>query len=259
MNIQQFNNLLINPDKISADTLPILEQLSSEFPYCQSVRILYLLGLRKERDHRFERYLPVVAAFSPDRSRLREWINEIDEGTDKILDRPPYTSVSRSDEPGIPDIDIREKEILEEQLKLLEEQIQMSLEEIELRKTQLRELIREKKAIIGKRENTVGSGSDMDDKLPKSLPKDEMLDDFLENQKSPHSHPEFFNPVEKAHRSLIDSEDIVSETLAKILVTQGNSQKAIKIYKKLSLKYPEKSSYFAGQIKKLNKESSKNN
>jgi len=39
--------------------------------------------------------------------------------------------------------------------------------------------------------------------------------------------------------------------MAKIYANQGAANKAIKAYKLLSLKYPEKSIYFANQIKKL--------
>lgn len=49
---------------------------------------------------------------------------------------------------------------------------------------------------------------------------------------------------------------IISETLASLLVKQGHKKKAIKMYKELSLKNPEKNSYFAAQIDKL-KESDK--
>lgn len=44
---------------------------------------------------------------------------------------------------------------------------------------------------------------------------------------------------------------VVSETLAKMMANQGHITEAIDIYNQLILLYPEKSSYFADQIKKL--------
>ncbi len=56
-----------------------------------------------------------------------------------------------------------------------------------------------------------------------------------------------------AKESLVDNEEFVTETLAEIYASQGNFNKAKRAFELLSLKYPEKSIYFAARIKKLGK------
>ena len=50
-----------------------------------------------------------------------------------------------------------------------------------------------------------------------------------------------------------ENDDIITETLAKVYAKQEHFEKAILAYQKLSLKYPQKSSYFADQIKVIKK------
>ena len=59
--------------------------------------------------------------------------------------------------------------------------------------------------------------------------------------------------VAEANKSIQQSDDIVSETLAKLLAKQGSNKKAIQMYKRLSLIFPKKSSFFAKKIAKLKK------
>lgn len=61
----------------------------------------------------------------------------------------------------------------------------------------------------------------------------------------------FFNPVNMAKKSVQESDEFITETLARIYAKQGNIPKAIRAYQKLSLKFPEKTAYFAALIEEL--------
>jgi hypothetical protein len=90
---------------------------------------------------------------------------------------------------------------------------------------------------------------------PKSkVPAHELIDKFIEQEpRITPSKSAFYSPVNMAKRSIQETEDIITETLANIYAQQGNFQKAIQFYEKLSLKFPEKSRYFAALIEDLTK------
>ncbi len=56
-----------------------------------------------------------------------------------------------------------------------------------------------------------------------------------------------------ARQSVLEDATLVTETMARVYAKQGQIGKARKAYKLLALKYPEKSTYFAAQLKQLGK------
>ena len=87
------------------------------------------------------------------------------------------------------------------------------------------------------------------DPLPKTERREKaenIIDKFIREQPSIQKPlAEFYSATVMAAKSLAEDEELVTETLAQIYMKQENYRKAIKIYEKLSLLYPEKSDKFA--------------
>jgi tetratricopeptide (TPR) repeat protein len=237
MDQREFISFIREPQTLNKSSLPDIEKLASEFPYCQSLKILYLLNLRMINHVLYTEELKSTAARIADRKRLKELIKnlkreavEIPEVIDEMEEAKPL-AIS---DPIVPVIEQDE----EERLRALKQILEDRLEEIAgEKKTGTPEVELEEKPVV-----TDSS-------------KEDLIDRFIREQPSiSRSKADFFDPVKMAKSSLEEKDDIVSETLAQIHAQQGNTDKAIEIYRKLSLKYPEKSSYFAAQIKKFSTE-----
>ena len=83
----------------------------------------------------------------------------------------------------------------------------------------------------------------------------QLIDRFIANNPT-ISRPkkEFFTPETAAKKSEHLPEQLATETLATVYLNQGNTEGAIRIYERLILKFPEKSSYFVSLIEKTRNE-----
>lgn len=101
---------------------------------------------------------------------------------------------------------------------------------------------------------------------PKEEPKEKvnkmkLIDRFLEDQPkiTPRKKEDKYDEPQTSSRASIDvsamgsevGDDFITETLAQVYKQQGYLDKAISAYEILSLKYPEKSSFFADQISEI--------
>jgi hypothetical protein len=239
MDRQQFISYIHDPAKLDSSTLEGVKELTDRFPYCQSLQILHLLNLQQTNSVLYDEYLASTAAYIADRKRLRQLITELkteerelktEDRESKIEDRVQPEARSLQPEEKAPIVPVVEEDE-EARLKRLKQIVEARLKQIALEKDEIPEP-----------EDPV-------------LTKEELVDKFIKEEPSiSRPKPEFFNPVKEAKSSQEDRAGLVTETLARIHIQQGNIDKAIEIYRKLSLNFPEKSSYFAAQIEKLSTE-----
>ena len=82
---------------------------------------------------------------------------------------------------------------------------------------------------------------------------DQLIDKFIKESPSIKRRTESDNMSDLSKNSTSWDPDTASEYLAQIYLDQGNPRRAITIYEALSLKFPEKKSYFAGLIQEIKK------
>lgn len=224
-----------HPEMIDGQDVGKLEALVKRYPYFTVAQVLLAVGMERGSHARSLQQLRSAAAMTPNRNVLRRLCTQLpDEYTPQTVDNEIITEKTIL----IPEINLgdtvedinREMAVLEEKKKSLDE---------------LKAIIENKIAELEKKKKS-------SQKDEKNLSKTEIIDKFIaENPSISRPKQEFFNPISAAQESVIDQENIVSETLAMIYEKQGYYQKSISIYEKLKLKYPEKSIIFAGRINAL--------
>ena len=97
----------------------------------------------------------------------------------------------------------------------------------------------------------------IDDSLPKEINQERLIYKFIADTPKIGLAKDQKKSVDLTQKQQFDDKSLMTETLAKIYVKQGKFKNAIKAYEILALKYPEKSSLFANQIKKIKKAQNK--
>lgn len=255
----RFDNLILwlkNPEQLDRDSLLQLKALLDEYPCFTVARILYLKNLLALNDLRFSKELILTAMSVPDRKRLYYFI----EG--KTLPESPYTQENELESgEGFSIID-RFLNLAETKDKTIEKPLVEKTPDTEMTPDIPQE------SVIPQESNfsldyasylTQADSTDEDSAL--TMPGQDLIDAFLKNDTDsepymPRLKKESSEDLKETDQnSFIEdlSEDTFTETLAKIYLKQKRYDRALEIFKTLSLKYPEKNVYFADQIRFLEK------
>ncbi len=229
MERERFNTLLSDPSLVTNTDIKALNEYRKKYPYFQSLYVIIAKALKDRKHTKTEAFVKKTAAYSVN----HEYLNEILEGT---FDFPEKAAVQAPAEKPTPEIHEPKTSTLDDDAA-----------EIKATKERIEALLASPESATAKTEEK---------KKPSAVSQVEIIEKFIKEEPSIErqklsaselpSHQE-----DLASKAIKGVDAFETETLAKLMAMQGKHKKAINIYKKLSLKFPEKSTYFAGQIEEV--------
>ena len=250
MVVSKFKNILEKKEKIQQLETAELKSIVEKFPYFQAARALYLKGLKNQDSFKYNNELKATASYTTDRTVLFNYItsNEFNNQKENIHQQI-FEKISEKDTIETPSnifkTSIKKLTKKTEKISDVKEELKIgkpiSFSSVENHSFNEWLQLSNRKPIIRKDEKQ--------DEEPVTK-KENIIDTFIKN--NPKIKPlakdkAIAVPIAKNKQ---DS-SLMTETLAKVYLEQKKYENAIQAYRILSLKYPEKSGFFADQIKRI--------
>ncbi len=224
---------LLNTKHYAPADLDEVNNLCRNFPeftaaHILKVRIMEALGHEKQQQ------LKVAAVYSMDRKKLFQLVTEVVQPSEPEPEPVDETTeiIQFSDEPN-QHVDI----IIEQHAPYVSQELDPNLLELDEESTEeLLEILDE----------------EADENPAEEKSNNHLITSFIKGDQGPiRADQETKLKGDVSLASIREHDGYITDTLARIYVKQGLLAKAIYAYEKLSLKYPEKSAYFAAQIEKI--------
>lgn len=265
----RIQHLIKNPFEVQDSDVALLQDEIEKYPYFSMLRALLLFGLKEFEHPSYQEELKKTSIYSPSRVALfhylqkerqastqEESIESLTEDADEELAQlaeAEMNSVQTDDfalelEPESDPIEKPELDSKEE-----EPEIETKVEEVSVQKSEM--TFSEWLSLTKSQKKKPST-----EKEPKVLDEKEikfrLIDEFIE--KAPKiSRPNKeeavkINPVKPTDTQ--EYSDLMTETLAQIYWEQKMYEKAIRAYKILGLKYPDKKELFDEKIEEINQQ-----
>lgn len=238
MDKKSYIKILEKPTLISTENNVDLRYITQKYPYFQSARALHLKLLKNQDSFKYNNELKITAAYTSDRSVLFDFVTSrsFKENTLKKEEKQSLKEIL------LPKKKTKEVSLIKEKLAIgkpiaftknesfsFNQWMQLSSKKI---------IHREAPVVLKEIEST------------KNSVKNDIINRFIETAPK-ISRPSKTNPSEVKIIESKQNSPLATETLAKVYLEQKKYNSAIQAYKILSLKYPEKSGFFADQIKRI--------
>lgn len=251
-----------HPEKLNLDTLQHILRVKEAFPYFQTIRLLAVKNRFIIGDEKYKDELTSASAYVTDRKVLYDILFPLDsdkENTTKnekssvenisdhaITSSDALTATTKADESGKgikPDVNDTGLLILQSD----ETEVSDNFQEINAENAPDDP---EKDLILTEKDEDFFTLEKEADTVPNS---NDLINKFIES--NPHITPRYDDQpqIDISEDSIKEHDSMFTDTLAKIYIKQGYYGKAIFVYEKLILKFPEKSDYFAAQIETIKK------
>ena len=250
MNTTKFSILLQEPNAITKEQTIAIEDVLDNYPYFQAAKMLHLKGLKKQSSYKYNDALKVTAAHTTNRTILFDYITAdvLDVSTNHLEEEKLIANseiidlevIDKANEYGSSTTKTETIQIIEEKLDI-GKPLTFDLSEMHsfhqwLQVTSSKPIERhETKPAIKQNEKDT---------------RFDIIEEFIKNK--PKIKPASTSETSDIGiESATENKSIMTETLARVYLEQKKYDKAMQAFKILSLKYPEKSSFFADRIKAI--------